>query len=85
MKIQWKEMVNDGIEEKTNKSRKWLKINKITVKIIRIKSDKKNNKFKQSRMTSKNKIQFETINVNKTIAIKRRRNGSKEKKIKRLV
>jgi hypothetical protein len=50
-------MVNDGIEEKTNKSRKWMKTKKIAIKIIRIKfNKKKTNKFKQSGMKSKNKI-----------------------------
>jgi hypothetical protein len=34
-------MVNDGIEEKTNKSRKWMKTKKIAIKIIRIKFNKK--------------------------------------------
>jgi hypothetical protein len=34
-------MVNDGIEEKTNKSRKWRKTKKIAIKIIKIKFNKK--------------------------------------------
>ena len=40
---------------------------------------KTNLKNQMTRDENKNKIQLETINVNKTIAVKRRRTVSKEK------
>jgi len=41
IKIQWKEMLKDEIEGKINKSRKWLKTKKISIKRMRIKFDEK--------------------------------------------
>jgi len=52
---------------------KQIKIKKIKIKF------KKNKKNQMIRNGIKNKIQLETINVNKTIANKRRRIESKEK------
>ena len=54
---------------------------KIAIKIMKIKFDKKKKNLQDqtTRDEIENKIQLETINVNKTITVKRRRIVSKEK------
>jgi hypothetical protein len=54
---------------------------KIAIKIMKIKFDKKKKNLQDqtTRDEIENKIQLETINVNKTITVKRRRTVSKEK------
>jgi len=79
IKIQWKEMIKDGIKEKKiNQEIDWKKkeLKEWEPNLIK----KKTNKIKQLGTKWKNKIQLETVNINKTIAIKRRRTKSKEKR-----
>jgi len=59
--------------KKKNKSIKKMTRNKrITIKRMRIKFDKKNQRNQMTRYEIKNKIQLEIINVIKIIAIKRK-------------
>jgi hypothetical protein len=53
---------------------------KIAIKRTMTRFNKKNWQNQTTRDEIKNKIQLETINVNKKITIKRRKNESKEKK-----
>jgi hypothetical protein len=52
---------------------------RITIKRMRIKFDKKNQRNQMTRYEIKNKIQLEIINVIKIIAIKRKGTESTEK------
>jgi hypothetical protein len=66
--------------KKKNKSIKKMTRNKrITIKRMRIKFDKKNQRNQMTRYEIKNKIQLEIINVIKIIAIKRKGTESTEK------
>jgi hypothetical protein len=70
-------MPRGGIVKKTNQLSKWFKTKQIAIQRISIKFEKKIQK--STRDVIKNKIQLETINVNKKTTNKRRDTASKEK------
>jgi hypothetical protein len=72
-------MFRDEFEKKNKSIKKMTRNKRITIKRMRIKFDKKNQRNQMTRYEIKNKIQLEIINVIKIIAIKRKGTESTEK------
>jgi hypothetical protein len=72
-------MFRDEFEKKKKSIKKMTRNKRITIKRMRIKFDKKNQRNQMTRYEIKNKIQLEIINVIKIIAIKRKGTESTEK------
>jgi hypothetical protein len=72
-------MFRDEFEKKNKSIKKMTRNKRITIKKMRIKFDKKNQRNQMTRYEIKNKIQLEIINVIKIIAIKRKGTESTEK------